>query len=584
MPPRRKKVKVEVIESSFDEEISSESQELENFDHWSVPKSQIQTQSIQSFLSFSSLDLPEHPYQPSRQHQQVQQQQWIDKYRPKNVSDICINPTKLKQVKESLLGMINHTSRSKILILSGPSGSSKSTTIKLLANELLPHQDVFEDSKIIEYNELEDFLKFLQECKYKKESIVLIEELPNVYHQDTLIKFRQGLKNWIYQDILNLPPLVICLSELEYNSNGDNEGFRNSYSIDNNLTVDTLLSKEISKLDQVENIKFNKIANRFLKKTINKIIKDEHLIRSIGTTRLNEFLDEIFKIGDIRSIICNLEMWVKNVKSNSSIGLDSYLRENSINLFHAIGKIIYSTSTVNDQKGNDNIDLKSIEQVLNQYPDKNKDLLNLGVLENYHIYNDSQYDISLASCIVDDLSINDLLSIGNVGIRSTRVNLRKVPKQGVNKMKMKFPRHFKMNKMIKKTSNQINSYRKYINPRNSFQDLNLIDGCLIPIIYNKRKTQGFRYNRLGGKFQEIYADEDMPLKEEEEGDGIIYEYDQFEIDIQNRINEELEIDNSDDELSDPIEDSQDDSNNNDDDDDVFLSDSELDLLLTQGNY
>lgn len=100
----------------------------------------------------------------------------------------------------------------------------------------------------------------------------------------------------------------------------------------------------------------------------------------------------------------------------------------------------------------------------------------------------------------------------------------------------------------------------------------------------QKKTQGFRYNRLGGKFQEIYADEDMPLKEEEEGDGIIYEYDQFEIDIQNRINEELEIANSDDELSDPIEDSQDDSNNNDDDDDVFLSDSELDLLLTQGNY
>ncbi|RCK62358.1 Checkpoint protein RAD24 [Candida viswanathii] len=583
MPPRRKKIKVEVIESSSDEEVSLESQDLENFDHWSVPKSQKQTQSFQSFLSFSSTDSPQLRSQhPTPQPESPISHQWVDKYRPRYVSEICINPTKLKQVKDALRGMLNHTSRAKILVLSGPSGCSKSTTVRLLAEELLPRDSLF-DSRVIEYTELEDFARFLQECRYKTGSVVLVEELPNVYHLETLGKFRDALKNWIYQDIPNLPPLVICLTEIEYN-NGDEGGFRSSYSIDNNLTVDTLLSKEISKLEEVENIKFNKIANRFLKKTVNRIIKDEQLIKSIGTPKLNGFLEEIFKIGDIRSIIHNLEIWVKNVTLNSEISMDSYLRENSINLFHAIGKVIYSTTTAGNAE-DDSVDMKSIEQVLSQYPEKNKDLLNLGLLENYHIYNDTRYDLNLASNIVDDLSLSDIITLGDVGVRSTRVNLRKVPKNSnvPGKLKMKFPRHFKMNKMVRKTSNQINSYRRYISPKSSFEEINLVDGYFLPIIYNKRRTSGFRYNRLGGKFQEIYADEDIPV--EEEG-GIIYEYDQFEIDIQNKINEELEVDNSDDELSDPIEDSEQDNNNNndDDDDDVFLSDSELDLLLTQGNY
>ena len=52
MPPRRKKVKVEVIESSFDEEISSESQELENFDHWSVPKVKFKHNQFNHFCHF----------------------------------------------------------------------------------------------------------------------------------------------------------------------------------------------------------------------------------------------------------------------------------------------------------------------------------------------------------------------------------------------------------------------------------------------------------------------------------------------------------------------------------------------------
>lgn len=597
-PPRRKKPKYEPVDinSSFDE-ISSDSQGSSFFEHWSIQPS------------------------PVKKSETINNnQQWIDKYRPKTINDICINPTKLKQVKDSMMKMINKTSNTRVLILSGPSGSSKSTTVKLLAEELIIVRDAF-DSIVIEYNELEDFGNFLQDCRYKSKNVILVEELPNIYHLETLKKFRDAIKHWIYQDDngFSLPPLIICLTEIEYDSND----LRISYNIENNLTVDTLLGKEIIGLNQVEIIKFNSIANRFLKPTINKIIKQEGILKIINQQVLMRFLDEIFQIGDIRSIIFNLEMWIKNVKQFSSkqkISIDSFMRENSINLFHAIGKIIYSSSKVNirrlktsnnnnnnneeeekeeEEEGErldkDDIDYQSIEQVLQLFPEKNMDLLNLSLLENYHIYQDSNYDLELASNIVDDLSVNDIIKLGDIGLRSTRINLSKAKNLSSkrfksmpsSKLKMKFPRHLKMIKIMNKTKNQINSYRRYLNPQISFEDLNLIDGYYMPIIYNTQKQTKFRYNRLGGKFQEVYADDKIPIDEGE----IIYEYDQFEIDIKNKINLDLDMKYSQainediDNMSDPIETDDDledvrDITNNESD--AFLSDSELELLLTQG--
>ena len=72
---------------------------------------------------------------------------------------------------------------------------------------------------------------------------------------------------------------------------------------------------------------------------------------------------------------------------------------------------------------------------------------------------------------------------------------------------------------------------------------------------------------------------------------VTYEYDQFEIDIKNKINLDLDmkysevIDEDIDNMSDPIESDDDLEDIGDighDESDAFLSDSELELLLTQG--
>ena len=154
-----------------------------------------------------------------------------------------------------------------------------------------------------------------------------------------------------------------------------------SYTIDNNLTMDTLLGKELANLAQVEHIKFNSIANRFLKKTIGQLVKSErNVFNKIPYKELTEFMDEIIKIGDIRSVIFNLEMWATNYLKEAKW----YNRENQINLFHAIGKIIYLSSEFSELSS-DERDYNSVEQVLANYT--NNQLLNMAILENYLIYN-----------------------------------------------------------------------------------------------------------------------------------------------------------------------------------------------------
>lgn len=528
--------------------------------------------------------------------------QWLSKYEPTSVNDICLNPTKLKQVREELSKMVDGTSPYKLLVLVGPSGSSKSTTIKLLAKDLLGKRNAdyvteYIDSIDVEgTNQSHQFEEFLHDCRYKTGenlSVVLIEELPNIFHAATLIRFRQAINQWIHSDY-TLPPLVLCLTEIEYTGNVDY-----SFSIENNLNVDTLLGKSITMLSQVKVIKFNSIANRYLTKTMNNIIqKERKLFTLIPKNELSQILDKLIKIGDVRSAIANLQMWAATYVSISKNlnGVDndeklidvskflesSYNRETQINLFHAIGKVIYSSTNFLDTKSQDFL---SIEQVLNDFQDGNFPILNLSLLENYTQYQNGNYSLRIASEIANDLSINDMVkgdANKEIGLRSTRSNLRRIEasKHKSYNLKIKFPRHFKMMKLYNKTNNQIRQYQRYINQyRNRFQDLNLIDGYFLPQIYNKKSRTRYRYNRLGGQFREIYADEDLPI-EEDYNENL--ELDQFHIDIENKMTTEIEQDDEGD-LSDPIEEDEGPEGSEEiDDDDDFLDDPELDLLISQG--
>lgn len=553
------------------------------------------------------------------------QQQWIDKYTPTRSEDICINPRKLKEVKETLSNMISGIDPTKLLILTGPSGSSKSTTIKVLANEIIPrsatsnnfesymtrqestlHDNWIEyiDTIVTDTPQSKQFSEFLNDARYRigsNLSIILIEDLPNIFHADTLSKFRGNLNEWVNTDH-QLPPLVLCLSEIELTQEQRNQDY---FNIENNLTVDTLLGREfLSQRGKVKQIKFNSIAASFMKKSMNKIVNEERrAFNGIAKTSINDFSSHIIESGDIRSAISNLQFWSGLSKKGRGEIFNS-LRENQLNLFHAIGKVIYSSSKYRDLDEEES-DYLSIKTVLDNYG--NNSLLNLSILENYHIYNDLNYGIEIASEITNNLSISDILNNFDegkeTGIRSTRNQLRRVSGRQSQRMNVKFPRHFKMIKEYNKTKREIGMYRSVVNEcHTSFNDLNLIDGYYLPLIYNKQQHNKLKYGRLGGLFKQIVSDGDLPVLEEDI--ACLYAQDQFQRDIDDKmktVQEDEEI------LSDPIEtdiDSDDEIFNDSIDEtqihrlvtqsrsqthkleseDEFLSDPELDQLILAKNY
>lgn len=505
--------------------------------------------------------------------------QWIDKYAPQSSSEICTNPRKLKEVKEVMSDLILGKDReSRLLILNGPAGSCKSTTVKVLTDELVRERnhstlDMNNDSNWTEYLDTivsnspqpRQFSEFLQDCKYKiggNLNVIIIEELPNIFHPQTLQYFRQAISEWIYtDDRIELPPLVLCLTEIELKTT-----HQEYFNIENNLTVETLLGKNFLNAGKaskkIKQIKFNSIAPSFVKKTINKIIqKESKYFLMINKNEVAKFLGKIQETGDIRSIISNLQIWAK-LKNKSQSFLDPeqpddfFLRENQISLFHAIGKIIHSSTKFDSLEDAEMVDYLTVEAVLKNY--HNNELLSLSLLENYHVYNNSNYDIGIASEIVEKLSLNDIMSSlpegREVGFRGCRNQLRKIEKTSTMMTNIKFPRHFKMIRQYKQTEDEIKQYSKWCNGlRTTFNNLNLIDGYYLPMIYNKQNATPYRYNRLGGRFQPVFADDNLPIMEEEvEG----WSKDQFKIDIDNKIaaGDQLEED----EMSESIDDSEED--------------------------
>ncbi|KAL6670088.1 RFC checkpoint protein Rad17 [Candidozyma auris] len=474
--------------------------------------------------------------------------QWIDKYEPKRVEEVCINPKKLKEVGELIESMIFQRSDCRLLVLTGPAGCSKSTCVKLLAKKYLAefhssHITLSKstDGNIVEYcdsnleetHQKDHFRDFLDGCKFLvggNLSLILIEDLPNVFHSDTLASFRIALRDWIFADKpLTLPPVVLCLSEVEMTQSLE-PGRKAYYNIDNNLTVETLLGKDLlysgSAQGLVRRIKFLPIAKTFMKKTLNRIVACEvRVFSKFNKGTLNGFINSMADSGDIRSSICNLQFWSLFPQMPLVQG------DPQISLFHAVGKIVHSSSKYQDLD-DDQSDALSIKTVADAY--SNFSLLYLALLENYQIVNGGEFDIDIASCVVDALSINDTLN----DIQESREESSRVQRE-------------------------VSDYVRYITRMQlSFRQANLVYGCLLPRIYNSFKYKllngrtRFSYNRLGGSFSPVIADDELPVMENEhEFDS--REDDQFKADIQQAIMEDSAVqpDENQSDLSDAISES-----------------------------
>ncbi|GFF31414.1 cell cycle checkpoint protein RAD17 [Aspergillus udagawae] len=321
---------------------------------------------------------------------------WAQKYSPINLNELAVHKKKIADVQSWLSDALRAYEK-KLLVLRGPAGSGKTTTLSLLSDKLGFDVLEWKNPSGSEFAakgftstaaQFEEFLTRSNRLRglelygatglsaSKRNSsdpmrprIILIEEFPTVFDGDSpsLAAFRLSLQR--YLSVSSEPssntrndiekhgssPVVIIVSETMLNTGA-------SYS--DNLTAHRLLGPAILSHPGTTIVDFNAIAPTFMFKALDLVL-EKHSRRYRSTKRPGPaILKSLSEIGDIRSAISSLEFLclqcerfekypfsnaTRTGRGNISLApvekeaLQTITyRESSLGLFHAVGKIVYN--------------------------------------------------------------------------------------------------------------------------------------------------------------------------------------------------------------------------------------------------
>ncbi|KAL4802638.1 Rad17 cell cycle checkpoint protein-domain-containing protein [Aspergillus unguis] len=321
---------------------------------------------------------------------------WSQRYAPRNLEELAVHKRKVRDVEQWLNEAFGGRSHRGLLVLKGPAGSGKSTTISLLSDKLgfsilewnSPSTTVYSAKDYMSLAARFDaFLSRGHEFSCldldshgssetpihrngdaSKQHIILIEEFPTLSGRSAsvLTAFQLSILRYLsintpapqdkHGNQPGIPPIVMVVSET--NSNSD--------SFSENLTVHRLLGRRIYNHPSTAIIEFNSIASTFMQKALNLVLKRSACQPFGNRAQTRSIISRISRTGDIRNAIAALEFlclgsgtqpyWsnhnVENTHAdrihskNISVS-DEALEEisqkgSSIGLYHAVGKIIYN--------------------------------------------------------------------------------------------------------------------------------------------------------------------------------------------------------------------------------------------------
>ncbi|KAF9554804.1 checkpoint protein Rad24 [Agrocybe pediades] len=317
---------------------------------------------------------------------------WVDKYEPTTEAQLAVHVRKVEDVRRWLNEAFEGgpsgklTKYRRVLALTGPAGTGKTTTIKVLAKEMdfeilewrnaiaETLSDFTADDSSLDYEgmfyKFETFLTRASSCQNifapsssqaRRRRIILLEDIPNILHARTQAQFHEALNSLALSHPSDPPvPIVIIVSDAgirgeagdERRADGGGWGREKSQVVD----IRTVLSKDLLCGPYVTEISFNPIAPTLLRKALQAMLNVHFSSKNRNSAKLpsKDVLDAIVDSanGDIRSAIMALQFACvmdisgkkkKNGQGGSAAVLGAVTRrEQSLALFHLLGKVLYN--------------------------------------------------------------------------------------------------------------------------------------------------------------------------------------------------------------------------------------------------
>ncbi|KAJ3520257.1 hypothetical protein NM688_g9188 [Phlebia brevispora] len=343
-------------------------------------------------------------------------QLWVDRYAPQNEGELAVHTRKVRDVRQWFLEAFDGGSSGKlrkyrrILVLTGPAGTGKTATVRVLAKELgfdivewknsIDERfdgESYDDDGRVEYEGLsEKFRKFFTRATScnsifgpssqaalssqgsqkpmasssqpipTNRQIILLEDLPNILHSGTQEAFHSVLKGLVKDgEVIPASPVVIILSDAGLRGEDTEDPFSvSTWKGKGREAVDvrTVLPSSVLASSYVTQISFNPIAPTLLTSALQHLLTT-HFSSHHGVQPSKDLLDLIVESsnGDIRSAVMALQFACVHPDANASDSsrkkngrkgkrmLNSRAvleavtrREQTLALFHLIGKILYN--------------------------------------------------------------------------------------------------------------------------------------------------------------------------------------------------------------------------------------------------
>ncbi|KAI8138601.1 Rad17 cell cycle checkpoint protein-domain-containing protein [Fennellomyces sp. T-0311] len=293
-------------------------------------------------------------------------QLWVDKYEPQKESDLAIRPAKLKEVDACLRSSAFGTPPGpcKCLVLSGPAGSGKSTTIRTIAKA--------RNYQIVEWNpvvheqwdgnqdyestmtKFENFVRRATQLQpltdpnatnSDQRRIILLDDIPDLMSDTARSRFHGLIESHLSDPRPFL--IVIIVSEAWMQTES-----RWKHFSETRLTgVRDVLSPALVDSPRCTVIEFNPITSSRLEKSLAMIQENEYrnTKHCLPKDQLSQIVERSH--GDIRNAINTLQFHcippsphipMKRKRDNQDSMGQAGERGAPLDLFHALGKVLYA--------------------------------------------------------------------------------------------------------------------------------------------------------------------------------------------------------------------------------------------------